>query len=87
MSDYTTVGAVVGQGTLGGALLSQGVLDEGISGEFAPGGEDEINYGEILLAPFIFQDDVIHAVGGLDKARRANEKTDRAVKKLNLSLN
>ena len=46
-----------------------------------------MNYGEIPLAPFIFQDDVIHAVGGLDEAIRANEKTDRAVKKLNLSLN
>ena len=42
LSEYSEVGAVVGQGTMGGALISQGVLDEGISKEFAPGGEDEL---------------------------------------------
>ena len=31
MSEFTDVGAVVGQGTLGGALVSQAVLDDGIS--------------------------------------------------------
>ena len=29
LTEYTEVGAVVGQGTMGGALLSQAVLDEG----------------------------------------------------------
>ena len=63
------------------------MLDEGISWEFAPGGEDEMSYGDVPLAPLIFQDDVIHTVGGLREARLSNEKTDRAVKKLNLTLN
>ena len=33
-SDYTEVGAVLGQGTLGGALISQAVLDEGVMAHF-----------------------------------------------------
>ena len=64
MSDFTNAGAVVGQGTLGGALVSQAVLDQGISEQFAPGGGDELTYGSVPIAPFIFQDDVIHGAEG-----------------------
>jgi hypothetical protein len=39
MSDYSEVEAVVGQGTIGGALVSQAVLDEAISEEFVPMGK------------------------------------------------
>ena len=38
VSQYVDVGAVVGQGTIGGALGSQAVLDERISEHFPPGG-------------------------------------------------
>ena len=38
MSPFCDVGAIVGQGTMGGALVSQGVLDEGISEQFSAGG-------------------------------------------------
>ena len=69
MSLFCDVGAVVRQGTLGGALLSQGVLDEGISGEFTPGGEDEMNDGDVPMAPLIFQDNVLRAVQGIKEAR------------------
>ena len=48
MSQFWEVGATVGQGTLGGALVSQGVLDEGISEQFSPGGEDEMRYRMVL---------------------------------------
>ena len=87
LSEFSHVGALVGQETLGGALVSQAVLDEGISQEFAPGGSDEMNYGDILLAPFIFQDDVIHTAEGLNEARLANDKINRVVNRLNLRLN
>ena len=87
MSDFTNAGAVVGQGTLGGALVSQAVLDKGISEQFAPGGGDELTYGSVPIAPFIFQDDVIHGAEGVKEARTANQRTDRVVKKLNLTLN
>ena len=87
MTEYVEAGALVGQGTIGGALVSQAVLDEGISGVFAPGGQDELNYGSVPVSPLIFQDDVIHGAGGITEARLANDKIDIAVKSLNLRLN
>ena len=61
LSEYADVGAVVGQGTIAGALGSQAVLDEGISESFSPGNGDELNYGTVAMAPLLFQDDLIHA--------------------------
>ena len=87
LSQFADAGAVVGQGTLGGALVSQAVLDEGISEEFAPGGEDELTYGSVPLAPLLFQDDVLHAAEGVKEARSANLKMSRVVKRFNLTLN
>ena len=40
MSEEADVGAVLGQGTLGGALISQAVLDDGVRDHFTPGAED-----------------------------------------------
>ena len=87
LSKFIDAGAVVGQGTLGGALVSQAVLDEGISEQFAPGGEDEMIYGSVPMAPVIFQDDILHAAEGIKEARIANARMDRVVKRLNLTLN
>ena len=86
LSKYTDVGAVVGQGTIAGALGSQAVLDNGVSEYFPPGGEDELNYGTIAMAPLLFQDDIIHGTGGIRAARLANIRIDKVVKKLNLNL-
>ena len=87
MTKYVEAGALVGQGTIAGALVSQAVLDDGISGVFAPGGQDELNYGSVPVSPLIFQDDVIHGAGGIKEARLANDKMDIVVKSLNLRLN
>ena len=87
MTHYEEVGAIVGQGTIGGALVSQGVIDEGISANFPPGGQDELTYGSVPLAPCIFMDDVIHGAETIEDARRANARIDRTVKQLNLTLN
>ena len=62
------------------------MLDEDISKHFAPGGEDEINYGIVPMAPLIFQDDVIHCVGGLKEARLASAKMNKVLNSLNLRL-
>ena len=59
-SGSVNVGAVVGQGTIGGALVSQAVLDEGVKDHFDPGGNDELNYGQVAIGPCMFQDDPIH---------------------------
>ena len=87
MTEYTEAGGIVGQGTIAGALVSQGVIDEGISANFAPGGPDELNYGLVPMAPLIFMDDVIHGAETINDARRANVRMDRTVKQLNLNLN
>ena len=86
LTSYTEAGALVGQGTIGGALISQGVLDEGIKKHYVPGGGDETNYGAVPVAPLIFMDDVIHSAASVEGARLANQKMDRVVKQLNLSL-
>jgi hypothetical protein len=87
MSDYAEVGAVVGQGTMGGAVVSQAVLDEAISEEFVPGEQHEANYGQVGMQPCMFQDDLIHAAVGTEGAREAGHKVNTAVKKRGLKLN
>ena len=42
MTRFGKVGAVIGQGMIGGALVSQAVLDDGVSEHFPPGGELQI---------------------------------------------
>ena len=72
---------------MGGALVSQGVLDEGIREQFSAGGEDEMRYGSVKLGPLIFQDDVLHGVVGIKEARNANNKMAKVIMKLNLKFN
>ena len=87
MTDYVEVGAIVGQGTIGGTLVSQGVIDERISDNFTPGGGDELTFGSVPMAPFIFMDDIIHGAETIEDARRANIRINRTVMQLNLTLN
>ena len=87
VTDYANVGAVVGQGTMGGALVSQAVLDDGTKKHFVPGNEDELNYGNVPLAPCLFQDDIIHGAKNLTKARRASSKVATLMAEKNLRLN
>ena len=54
--------------------------------QFTPGAEDMLNYGSVPMTPLIFQDDVIHCVGGLNEARLASAKTNNVVNSLNLRL-
>ena len=87
LTEYTEVGAVVGQGTMGGALVSQAVLDEGTKELFVPGDKNEINYGSVPMAPCLFQDDIIHGANDLEKARAASEKISKVMMEKNLKLN
>ena len=86
-SESVDVGGVVGQGTIGGALVSQAVLDEGVKDHFIPGNEDELNYGEVAMGPCMFQDDLIHASNSSLKAREASKKINMIMKKHALKLN
>ena len=75
-SEYSKVGAVLGQGTLGGALISQAVLDEGVMAQFPPGGPLQVDYGTVPLAPVMFQDDLADCSDSLDNARESNRRVD-----------
>ena len=86
-TEQTDVGAVVGQGTIGGALVSQAVLDEAAKECFPPAGRLELEYGEVPLAPLMWMDDLLHATRGLEEAREVNRKVDKMMKKRNLKLN
>ena len=87
MSDFTEVGAVLGQGTLGGALISQAVLDEGVMAHIPPGGDLQLEYGSVPLAPVMFQDDLADTSDSLAKARETNQRVDIMTKQLCLDLN
>jgi hypothetical protein len=81
------VGAVLGQGTIGGALVSQGNIDEAVSEHFQPGGRDELLYSSVPLQPFMFLDDLIHGSRGLEEARLSSQKMNLALKSRGLTLN
>ena len=87
MSKPRSVGAVVGQGTIGGALVSQAVLDDGIQQQFQSGSDEELKYGNVFLAPALFQDDVLHGVEGMNQTRKTNIKMNFMLKKIALNLN
>ena len=87
MSEFGNVGTVVGQGTMGGSLISQAVLSDGVSEHFTPGGPDEVEYGTVPLAPFMYMDDLIHGVPGIAQARQSNSKVDKIMKERCWSLN
>ena len=87
MSDKAEVGAVVGQGTIGGALVSQAVLDEAVMAHFTPGEEGEVGYGDIPIAPMMFMDDLIHGSKGSKEARMSCVKVNKLMKERALHLN
>ena len=87
MSDTGEVGAVVGQGTIGGAILSQAVLDDGVMEHFPPGGDLQVQYGSVPMAPMMFQDDLINITEGLAEARETNTKVNTLMKERGLELN
>ena len=87
MTRFGSVGAVVGQGMLGGALVSQGVLDEGVMEHFPPGGAVQMEYGDVPLAPLLWLDDIINGAEQLDQARQVNQRVDFLMKQRGLCLN
>ena len=87
MTNFGDVGAVLGQGMIGGALVSQGVLDEAVGEHFPPGGELQLEYGDVPLAPLLWLDDIINGAEGLDQARKTNTRINYLIKQRGLALN
>ena len=80
------IGAVIGQGTIGGAIASQGSLDDGIRGQFQ-GSQEELRYGSVEMGPLLFQDDLLEGSPGVIEARAANIRVSMVMKEKQLSLN
>ena len=81
------VGPVIGQGTIGGALISQAVLDDAVTSHFPPAGRLQLEYGAVPQAPLLWMDDILNAAPGLDEARQASRKMDVLMKQRGLTWN
>ena len=69
------MGAVVGQGMLAGALVSQEVLDDGVMKHLPPGRELQMEYGDVPLAQLVWIDDVMKTSETLEQAIDSNAQT------------
>ena len=87
MTKQANVGAVVGQGMLGGALVSLGVLDDAVMEHLPPGEPSQMEYGDVPLAPLMWMDDFISSTDTIEKARLINTKVDFLIKQRSLTLN
>ena len=87
LSEIGKVGAVIAQGTISGALVSQAVLDDAVSEEFPPAGKLQIEYGSVPMAPLLWMDDIQNSTPGLEEARLANVKFNKLLKRRGLALN
>ena len=85
-SECSDEGAMIGQGSGGGALLSQANLDKGIT-EIFLGSDDEIRYGSVRILPLMFQDDIMRVVNCVDSARAGNVMVSSTMKSKQLQLN
>ena len=73
MTKECDVGEVVGQGTIGGALVSQLNVDRGV-GDYFDGSRDETTYGSVRLQPMAFQDDILRLTVDVRSAQAGNIK-------------
>ena len=85
-TEWSNEGPMIGQGTGGGALVSQANLDRGMVDMFQ-GSEDEVRYGGVRMLPLMFQDDIMRAVDSISAARAGNVKVDSVMKSKQLCLN
>ena len=85
-TEWSDEGAMIGQGTGGGALVSQANLDRGVVAAFKES-EDEIGYGEVRMLPVMFQDDIMRGADSVLAARAGNVKVDSVINSKQLKLN
>ena len=85
-SAWSQEGAMIGQGTGGGALVSQVNLDHGVVDMFG-GSEQEVRYGGVRVLPAIFQDDIMRASDSVESARAGNIKMYSVMNSKQLALN
>jgi hypothetical protein len=75
ITDESDTGEGVGQGTLEGALVSAVNLDSGVN-DFFCDSEYEVNYGEVVIQPLLYQDDVARLSMDLESVQMGNNKME-----------
>ena len=86
ISNSETTGENIGQGTIGGALLSSLNLDMGVQSSFKSS-SSEISYGAIRLQPLIFQDDLARICTSVQAAQAGNDKVAEVTNSKQLEIN
>ena len=78
LSSYEPKGELIGQGSLGGALISACNLDKDVDDYFRD--SDVIYYGNVRIQPLLFQDDVIHLSNSRDNTHSAVTRMESVMK-------
>ena len=86
ISNSERIGENIGQGTIGGALLSSLNLDMGVQSLFTSS-TSEISYGAIRLQPLIFQDDLARMCTTVQPAQAGNDKVAEITNSKQLEIN
>ena len=83
VSDTAVVGDCIGQGTAGGALVSQVNLDQGLM-QYFKNSQDEIQYGGVRIQPLAYQDDVLKGSKNILDAQVGNIRLAEMLKEKGL---
>ena len=86
MSNEAETGENTGQGTGEGAIISAASIDDGISKAFKHSAH-EISYGEDMLMPLLFQDDISRMCDNAVSAQHGNELVSHVLESKLLDLN
>ena len=84
-TEWAEAGELIGQGTVGGALVSAGNLDMSMNKAFS-GSMDEVVYGSVHLNPLIFQDDIARGVQDVQSAQAGNIRISNVMKRKQLEM-
>ena len=100
LSETEKAGPLVAQGSGEGAIISANSLDQGIKDVFHDKEEeiedenadevtpnDKVKYGDIVLHPLLFQDDVMNASSTLNSAQLVNDKLEKLLEEKLLDFN
>ena len=84
LTDFKEKHELIGQGTLGGAIVSACNLDSDVNDYFRT--SDEACYGSVRLQPLLFQDDVIHLTTSRERAQAGVMRMEAVMKSKQLEV-
>ena len=87
MSDMKTTGENVGQGTVGGGILSSLNLDIGVTEAFSESSHEIYYGGKVRLNPLLYQDDSLRLASSATSAQYGNYVMEAVMKRKLLSIN